>query len=172
MSLSLKCLCRHLNAQLCATFPHLHHVTCPMIVLNCTRLCAQLRTRLPRLPNGCVQLCTIVGTTVRTCASSPHACAQMYTFVCTAVRNIAPPAPCLCSSAHNCMRNCAQECPACPMGVYNCAQLYAQLCAHLPLFTPCVCTNVHNFVNTCAQTCPTPPCLCTNVHICTHSCAQ
>ena len=84
---------------------------------------AQLRTRLPRLPHDCVQLCTIVGTTVRTCASSPHACTQMYTFVCTAVRNIAPPAPCLCSSAHNCMRNCAQEWPACPMGVYNCAQL-------------------------------------------------
>ena len=37
-----------------------------MLVLKCTQLHAQLRTRVARLPHGCVQLCTIVCRTVRT----------------------------------------------------------------------------------------------------------
>ena len=37
-----------------------------MLVLKCTQLRVQLRTRVARLPHGCVQLCTIVCRTVRT----------------------------------------------------------------------------------------------------------
>ena len=68
-----------------------------------------------------------------------------------------PPAPCLCTTVHNCRHNCAHTCPSSP---HACAQMYTFVCTtvrNIAPPSPCLCSSAHNCVRNCAQEWPHPP---------------